>query len=84
MSSCCAARILVGQTLADRHPLVTTSAIRPEPRLNPILIVRGQQLYLSPTEMFTISTKYLRNPITNLEAERYRIISALDLVFAGI
>jgi len=65
-------------------PLVTTSAIRPEPRLNPILIVRGQELYLSPTEMFTISTKYLRNPITNLEAERYRIISALDLVFAGI
>ena len=65
-------------------PLVVTSAIRPEPRLNPIVTVLEDKLYLSPTEMFTISTKHLRNRIASLEAERYRIISALDLVFTGI
>lgn len=65
-------------------PLVITSAIRPAPRLNPMVTVRGDKFYLSPTEMFTISTKHLRNAVANLEAERYRIISALDLVFTGI
>ena len=65
-------------------PLVLTRAIRPRLRLNPAVIVEKRDLYFSPTEMFTISLKYLRNPIANLEADRDRIVAAIDLLLTGI
>jgi len=65
-------------------PLVVQSAIRPEARLNPVIHVLGQAYYFSPTEIFTITAKHLRNSVANLEAERSRIIAALDLVFTGV
>ena len=75
--------------LADRPsrvvaPLVVTSAIRPEPRLNPQLTVMGKRYYFSPTEIFTLSAKFLRSPVANLESERERILVALDLMVLGI
>ncbi len=65
-------------------PLVMTNAIHPDGRLNPIVKVLTQSFYLSPTEMFTISLKYLRSPVANLGTDRDRIVAALDLVFTGI
>lgn len=65
-------------------PLVTATAIRPELRLNPIVTVLRENYIVSPTEMVTISVRFLRDPIANLEAERDRIVAALDLVFTGL
>jgi hypothetical protein len=65
-------------------PLVVANAIRPEPRLNPQILVLGKPFHLSPTEIFTISVKSLRDHVSNVEADRDRIVAALDLVFTGI
>lgn len=65
-------------------PLMTGTAIHMQPRLNPVFKILGQSLHLSPTEPFALSLRYLRNPVANLQAERDRIVAALDLVFTGI
>ncbi len=65
-------------------PLVATAAIRPRLRLNPVVTVEKRELYFSPTELATISLKYLRNPIDNLAADRDRIVAAIDLLLTGI
>jgi toxin CcdB len=65
-------------------PLVVIGAMRPRLRLNPVVTVENRDFYFSPTELATISLKYLRNPIANLEADRDRIVAAIDLVFTGI
>lgn len=65
-------------------PLVLASAVRPQPRLNPAVTVEGTALYFSPTEMFSLSYNFLRTKVANLEADRDKLIAAIDLVFTGI
>lgn len=65
-------------------PLVLASAFHPQPRLNPVVTVKGAGLYFSPTEMFALPSRLLREPVANLEANRDRLIAAIDLVFTGI
>ena len=65
-------------------PLTTSAAIKVMPRLNPAFKISGQILHLSPTEPFALAVRYLRAPVANLQADRDRIIAALDLVFTGI
>jgi toxin CcdB len=65
-------------------PLMTASALKAQPRLNPAFKVLGQSVHLSPTELFSLLLRHLRNPIANLGADRDRIVAALDLVFTGI
>ena len=65
-------------------PLVIAAAILPHDRLNPVVTVQRKDLHFSPTEMFTISLRNLRNPVANLSADRDRLIAAIDLVFTGI
>jgi len=57
-------------------PLVIRSALKMHPRLNPMFVVRSQQLFFMPNDLFTLSVRNLPEPIANLEAERYRIIAA--------
>ena len=65
-------------------PLVITDALQPVARLHPMLHVQHQTLYFSPTELVTIPTRILRQPVANLKHERDKLIAALDLVFTGI
>lgn len=65
-------------------PLVLASAIRPQGRLNPAVTVQRTNLYFSPTEMFSIPLRLLRASVTNLGADRDRLLAAIDLVFTGI
>jgi len=65
-------------------PLVCERIIRPGERLTPRVIVRNEPLYLLPTEIVTLATKYLQTPITNLEDDRCQIVDALDMMFLGI
>ncbi len=70
-----------GRVLA---PLAVKEIARAESRLNPRLLVRGVPLYLIPNDLLTLPVRLLKAPIANLEADRDRVIAALDLVFTGI
>jgi toxin CcdB len=65
-------------------PLSTGRAFHHWPRLNPQLLVLGKPLFLVPTDLISLSLKHLRDPVANLEADRDRIVAALDLVFTGV
>jgi|SRR5580692_10139969 toxin CcdB len=65
-------------------PLVIKAAVANPTRAHPNFEIEGQTLYLSPTDLFTITTRYLGDPVANLEPHRDRVIAALDLVFTGI
>lgn len=65
-------------------PLVTFGTITPIPRLNPVLSVFGREFFLQPDEPLTLGLRHLGKAVANLEADRERIIAALDLVFTGI
>lgn len=64
--------------------LVTPDAIKPVPRLNPEFQILDLRLYLMPMDITTIPLRRLGPPLANLEADRERIIAALDLVVTGI
>jgi hypothetical protein len=65
-------------------PLVAARFLRPQDRLNPPFTVQGLPCYFHPIELITLPVRALQNPVANLEADRDRIIAALDLVFTGI
>ncbi len=64
--------------------LAVKEIARVESRLNPRLLVKGVPLYLLPHDLLTLPLRLLKTPIVNLEADRDRIVAALDLVFTGI
>ncbi|HSC18758.1 MAG TPA: CcdB family protein [Rhizomicrobium sp.] len=65
-------------------PLVRERVIKPGARLTPRVTVRDEPLHFLPTELVTLSTKYLQTPIANLEEYRRQIVDALDMMFLGI
>lgn len=65
-------------------PLIVQGAIQPLSRLNPAFEINTRCLYLLPTDLVTLSVRFLGDPVTNLESDRDRIIAALDMVFTGI
>jgi hypothetical protein len=65
-------------------PLATEQIVRQPSRLNPEIQVVGKRLFLLPYDLIALQLRTLGLAIANLEAERYRIISALDLVFTGV
>lgn len=65
-------------------PFVAERFLRPNGRLNPRFELEGKACFLHPIELIALPAALLRSKITNLEAERYRIIAALDLVFTGV
>lgn len=65
-------------------PLVRPAAIVAISRLNPEFLIDGQKLLLSPLELAGFTVLVLKKPVANLEAQRYAISGALDIVFHGI
>ena len=65
-------------------PLVAERFLKPDGRLNPVFEIDGKRYYLHPLELALIPARVLHAPIANLEADRDRIIAALDLVFTGV
>jgi hypothetical protein len=65
-------------------PLVAQPEMNPVPRLNSAFQIEGMTVYFHPTEIAPFPARLLRNPVANLESERYRIIAAIDQVFTGI
>ena len=65
-------------------PLIAERFLKPLGRLNPRFVVLDKSCYFHPTEMLTLPIRALQNPIANLEADRDRLIAAIDLVFTGI
>jgi toxin CcdB len=65
-------------------PLVILGHIKQLTRLYPSLLVLDRELILTPDDLTTLGIQLLGNPVANLEADRYRIVAALDLVFTGV
>ncbi len=56
-----------------------------QPQLElPEVTVEGRQFVVMPQELGPFAVKAMPAAIANLEAERYRLIAALDLVFNGV
>lgn len=64
-------------------PLVLANRIPDESRLFPRLEVGSRQLVLSTNELGAIGKHHLKERVGNLEAERDRIIAAIDMLFSG-
>ena len=65
-------------------PLAIEGAFAHWPRLNPDVEVHGRRLYFVPTDLIALPLKMLGKAVANLEADRHRIVPALNLVFTGI
>ena len=52
-------------------------------RVLPLVEIRRRQLQLMTHEMSPIARGFLKRPIANIEAERDRIVAAIDLLFVG-
>ncbi len=66
-------------------PLARHRADGSHRRPMPALTILDETLYLSPTEIVTLSTNYLRGAaVANLENYRREIVEAVDLVLVGI
>ncbi len=54
-------------------------------RLNPVVLVEGNEYWLATHELFAIDQRMLnQGAVANLSNERDAIIAALDIVFTGI
>jgi len=65
-------------------PLVAPMKVEWFERLMPEVTVAKKRYVIFIPELGPMPAQALQLPIANLESERYRIISALDLVFTGI
>jgi toxin CcdB len=66
-------------------PLIVSKSIPLLEKLMPEVTVRGSRYVIDVTNIGVMPTRELVGPaVENLEAKRYEIVSALDLVFTGI
>lgn len=65
-------------------PLVASTAYRSFQALTPAFAVEGKEVFLSVLEIATVPAGILGPVVGNLGEERYRILSALDLLFTGV
>jgi toxin CcdB len=65
-------------------PLIAPKQLPFFERLMPEVMVRGSRYVVDTTNLGPIPTRLLHERITNLEAERYNLVRAIDLVFTGI
>jgi toxin CcdB len=65
-------------------PLFRQTGFRkPIGRLNPTIRVRGTALVLGTDEITAVGIDRLGDVVANLEADRYRILGAIDLLLTG-
>jgi hypothetical protein len=65
-------------------PLVAPKTLPGFERLMPVVSVKNKNFVVDITNVGVFPLKLIPKPIVNLEAERYRIVGALDLIFTGI
>ena len=65
-------------------PLVSPKSIRFLEQLLPEVTVRGAKYVIAIPDMAAIPMATVGKPVANLEAERYRVLAAIDLLFTGI
>ncbi len=65
-------------------PLAPPRTIKLFERLLPEISVKGRRFVIAIPNLAAIPASEVGEPVANLEAERYRIVAALDLVFTGI
>lgn len=53
-------------------------------RLNPKIVVEGQECFLSTAEMAAVPLKELESPIGNLADHRAAVLAAVDVLFTAI
>lgn len=65
-------------------PLQTkTPVLKTSPQLNPEFSIDGEVYVMMTHYILSVPARDLRNPITNLLHEHYRITSALNMLFQG-
>jgi len=65
-------------------PLISPRTIKFFEKLLPLVVVDGTQYVVAIPDMAAIPVGEIGPPVANLEADRYRISAAIDLVFTGI
>jgi toxin CcdB len=66
-------------------PLMREEATAPTtPRLHPRFLVSGEELILMTELAAAIRTSDLRQRVTSLAQERFRIIGAIDVLLGGV
>jgi toxin CcdB len=65
-------------------PLRPEGTMVPAGMLNPIFTVEGQRLILATAELAAVPITSLGPRVASLEAQRYDIIAAIDLLITGI
>lgn len=78
--------MLSGLATRVMAPLVVTSpSVQPTiSRLNPIVLVRGQSLFMSTAEMASIPVRELPVPSGSLSHYRDELMVAVDLIFTAV
>ncbi len=76
--------LVSGITATIVAPLVRRQSIVGAQRLNPLLVVDGEELWLATHELFALDRRKLRNKIVSLVEYRHQIIAAIDMLFTGI
>jgi toxin CcdB len=64
-------------------PLVVREMMKGADQLNPVMVIEGREYWLATHELFAVERRVLRSAVANLDAQRYAIIAALDLLFTG-
>ena len=64
-------------------PLVVRREIVGAKRLNPLVVVNGEELWLAMHELFAIDRRMLGKPVASLDAEHDSIMAAIDFLFLG-
>jgi toxin CcdB len=65
-------------------PLVKAARLRENQALYPIFEIDGVRVALSTAEIATLPRRALKDHIMSLEAERHRVLRAIDTLFTGI
>ena len=65
-------------------PLVKADRLRENQALYPVFEITGIRVALVTTELATLPRRVLKDYVMTLEAERHRILRAIDLLFTGI
>jgi hypothetical protein len=65
-------------------PLVAPTKIEHFERLMPEVNVVGKHYVVVVQEMGAFPVRMMEAPVANLDADRYRLVGALDLLFTGI
>jgi len=64
-------------------PVVTRREVTGASRLNPLVVVDGQEYWLAIHELFAVDRRALGRTVASLDAEHDGIMAAIDFLFLG-